>query len=201
MKARAHGPHGIVSSRRQWRSVSRATGFTLLEMVVVLVILGILMTVIAPGMQSAFAEQKLRSDASQLSLMVKTGMIQCEEQHRPFVLLLSATGLSLAPQASAKPDDSSAPAPTASADQPKTDDDADATTATESWQLDAQNQLLVPDPKSAGHWQRLESAEWVFRPGELCPATDVLFTRGEAQLHLNFNALTGNVEKEWSSIP
>ena len=165
-------------------------------MVVVLVILGILMTVIAPGMQSAFAEQRLRSDASELSLMVKTAMIQCEEEHRTYVLQLSETGLSLAPQAPAKTDDASAPS-TTTTDDPKSQD----ATATESWQLNQQNQLLLPDPKAAGRWQRIESAQWVFRPGELCPASDVLFTRGEAQLHLNFNALTGNVEKEWSSFP
>jgi type II secretory pathway pseudopilin PulG len=166
-------------------------------MVVVLVILGILMAVIAPGMQSAFAEQKLRSDAHELSLMVKTGMIRCEEDHRAYVLQLNATSLSLAPLQAAKPDETAAP-PNPSADASAASADE---AVTEDWHLTAQNQLLLPDAKAAGNWQPIESAQWIFRPGELCPATDVLFKRGDSQLRLSFNALTGNVEKEWSYFP
>jgi prepilin-type N-terminal cleavage/methylation domain-containing protein len=157
---------------------STSRGFTLLEICIVLVILGVLMGVIAPGMQSALAEQALRSDARQLSLMVKTAMLRTCEEHRPYVLDLSETSLSLAPLS----------------DAPSSDD-------LQTWPLNARNQLLLPDPKSSGDWLQLHSAEWIFRPGELCPASAVCFVRGPARLQMSFNALTGNVENERSFIP
>ena len=42
---------------------------------------------------------------------------------------------------------------------------------------------------------------WTFQPNELCPATRVRLSRGNAWLEMSFNALTGNVEKETTYFP
>ncbi len=60
------------------------------------------MGVMAPGMQSALNENNVRADARQLSLMVKSGMIQSADEHRTYVLDLSATNMSLAPAPASK---------------------------------------------------------------------------------------------------
>ena len=164
--------HGKKETMRPCRCPAR--GFTLLEICIVLVILGVLMGVIAPGMQSALNEQAVRSDARKLSLLVKTAMLRSNEEHRTYLLNLSEKSWSLAPLGT------------------------DAAAADDSWQLAARNLLLLPDPKSEGNWQPILSAQWVFRPGELCPATSACFTRGTSRLELTFNALTGNVDDERS---
>lgn len=196
MNHRAHG--AILKARLReregfFRGAAWSQGFTLLEMCIVLLILGILMTVIAPGMQSAFAEAGIRSDAHELSLMIKTAMLQSVEEHRAYVMDLSETSLSLGPIAPA-PENGQIPA---DPDQPL----AQLGESTQTWPLDSKNLLLFPDPKARGHWQKIRSAQWVFRPGQLCPATSICFTRGEARLEVTFNALTGNVEDERSIFP
>ena len=175
----------------QGRARFERGGFTLLEICIVLVILGLLMTVMAPGIQSAFSEAAVRSDARQLSLMVKTAMLQSAEEHRAYVLNLSEKEISLGPIAPAPPDQD------ASSDQPY----GQLADSTQTCPLDSGNQLLLPDPKAPGHWQKILAAQWIFRPGELCPAAQVCFTRGEARLEMTFNALTGNVEDERSVFP
>jgi prepilin-type N-terminal cleavage/methylation domain-containing protein len=171
MRAAFHGKKGTT-----WQRRCPARGFTLLEICIVLVILGVLMGVIAPGMQSALNEQSVRSDACKLSLLVKTAMLRSNEEHKAYVLNLSEKNWSLAPFEAGKDDTAAVPE--------------------DSWQLS--NQLLLPDPKSEGNWQPILSAQWVFRPGQLCPATAVCFTRGQSRLELTFNALTGNAEDEGS---
>jgi prepilin-type N-terminal cleavage/methylation domain-containing protein len=186
-------------------------GFTLIEICIVLLILGLLVGVLAPGIQSAFAEQALRADASQLSLMVKTAMLRVAEEHRAYALDLTDTSLALEPLGVDTPAPGSNPSersalaisipnpgsrPEAAGDAAAGDDDIRQT-----WKLTDKNQLLLPDPQAAGKWLPLRSAQWIFRPGELCPATTVCFTRGPASLSMNFNALTGNVEDEKSFIP
>jgi prepilin-type N-terminal cleavage/methylation domain-containing protein len=156
---------------------SQRAGFTLLEICIVLVILGVLMGVIAPGMQSALNEQAVRSDAHRLSLLVKAGMLRSNEEHRSYVLTLDEKNWSLLPLG----DNSAQP-------------DSDST-----WQPGSGNKLLLPN--EAGKWLPNLSTQWDFRPGELCPATPVRFTRGKSELEMTFNALTGNVEDERSIFP
>ena len=189
MIARLSSPNSKAFARGGERS--GRGGFTLLEMVIVLIILGLLMTVLAPGISSAFSEAAVRSDARQLSLMVKTAMLQSADEHRAYVLNLNKKSFSLGPIAPAPPDADNNP------DQPY----FQQPDSTQTVQLDSSNQLLLPDPKGNGHWQKVLAAQWVFRPGELCPASQVCFTRGGARLEISFNALTGNVEDERSSFP
>jgi prepilin-type N-terminal cleavage/methylation domain-containing protein len=174
-------------------------GFTLLEMCMVLFIIALLFGMAMPAIQSAFVEQAVRSDAHQLALMVKTAMIQSAEQHRAYVVELTATTMALHPmgETSADPD-----AP------PSTDDDA-ATAAKNSAmasvdvtsKFNPPNQLLVPDLHKVNAWIAMPPTSWVFQPGELCPATHVRLARGDAWLEMSFDALTGNVTDETYSLP
>jgi len=195
--------HGFIGqlgdeSRLPWRLVRR--GFTLLEMLVVLVILAILAGLAMPAMQSAFTEQAVRQDGHQFALMVKTAMIQSAEQHRPYVMELSSKEVALHPLgvAAADPDASST----------DEDDSSDAATSSApvdvdvTSELDKDNKLLVPDAIKANVWTPMpDGTQWVFEPGELCPATRVRLQRGEAWMEMSFGALTGNVEDETESFP
>jgi len=177
------------------------SGFTLLEMCIVLLIIAMLFGLATPALQSAMTEQKVRADSHQLALMVKTAMIQSGEQHRAYDIDLTATTMALHPAgvAAADADDSS---------DDSTDADTDASTQTVqpnvsvTSNLDPSNKLLVPDPTKADAWIPMpDGTEWVFQPGDLCPATVVRFGHGDAWIQLTFDALTGNVSNETYSLP
>jgi prepilin-type N-terminal cleavage/methylation domain-containing protein len=181
--------------RRHFSRWSFQGGFTLLEMCMVLFIIALLLGVTLPAIQSAFVEQAVRRDSHQLALMVKTAMIQSAEQHRPYVINLTATTISLhLADETAKPTDSSAP------------DDAsapssDAAGVEASAELDRPNKLQVPDPHHTNAWTAMPPTSWFFQPGELCPASRVRLIRGKAWVTMSFDALTGNVADETSYLP
>jgi len=209
MRRRAHprpgasGPPGDKGGRLP-PSRPFQRGFTLLEMCIVLFIIALLMGAMMPAMQSAFVEQAVRKDSHQLSLMVKTAMLKSSEQHRPYVIDLTATTMSLHPVGEAP---ATVDAPTAVEASPTTPDGDDSAKnpAPEdleiACQLDSPNQLLVPDPLKAGAWIAMPPTSWLFQPGDLCPATHVHMARGNAWIELSFNALTGNVENETAYFP
>jgi len=167
----------------------------------VLVIIAILAGLSMPAMQSAFTEQHVRTDARQLALMVKTAMIRSAEQHRSYVIDLTATTMALHPAGKipADPDASS------STDNDDDDDAAAKNPATEdvevTSELNPPNRLVIPDPQKAAAWIDMPQTSWIFQPGELCPATRVRLTRQNAWLEMSFNALTGNVESESNYLP
>jgi type II secretion system protein H len=174
-------------------------GFTLLEMIVVLVIMAILAGLAMPSFQSAFTEQAVRRDAHQLALMVKTAMIQSAEQHRPYVIELTSTSMALHPvgEAAADPDASASTDDNDTSTTKSPMEDVEVTST-----LDSPNQLLAPDPNKPDKWVAMPDAtQWIFEPGELCSAPRVRLTRGEAWLEMSFSALTGNVENETYSFP
>jgi prepilin-type N-terminal cleavage/methylation domain-containing protein len=195
------GRGGLNFSSRPFRR-----GFTLLEICVVLFIIAMLFALAMPAMQSAFTEQGVRNDAHQLALMVKTAMIQSAEQHRAYVIDLSPTAMALHPagQAAANPD-----APSIDANASTDDDDSDNSSNNSkpvdvdiTNQLDPLNKLLTPDPRKTNGWMAMpDGTQWVFEPGELCPATRVRLSRGDAWLEMSFGALTGNVENETYYLP
>ncbi|MCE0523465.1 MAG: type II secretion system GspH family protein [Methylacidiphilales bacterium] len=192
---RAHPCHGIPGLFGDTTRTSRR-GFTLLEMIMVLLIIALLCGLTMPSMHSAFTEQAMRNDAHQLALMVKTAMIQSAEQHRPYVIDLTDKTMALHPMAQSR-----APAdPYATA---STDDNADDSAVSDvdfTKTLDSPNQLLIPDPQKVNAWMPMPPTEWVFQPGELCQATQVRLARGDAYLDMSFDALTGNVVNETYSL-
>jgi type II secretory pathway pseudopilin PulG len=157
-------------------------------MCIVLLIIAVLAAAAMPAIQGAFTENAIRADSRQLSLMVKTAMLQSGDQHRVYVIDLTNTTMSLHPE-SDPADDSNASA-------------ADDPSGVSVFQkLDPANKLLIPDPQRANGWITIPAMSWTFRPGELCPATRVRFARGESWIEMSFNALTGNVENETAYLP
>jgi type II secretory pathway pseudopilin PulG len=164
----------------------------------VLFIIALLFGVTMPAMQSAFTEQHLRKDAHQFALMVKTAMIQSAEQHRAYVIDLTDTSMALHPvgevakeadvSTATFDDDAAAPNPVT--------EDVEVTS-----EFDPPNKLLTPDPQKTNAWIDMPPTSWTFQPGELCPATRVRITRGDAWLEMSFSALTGNVENEGAYLP
>ncbi len=182
-------------------------GFTLLEMMIVLLIIAILASVTMPAFDSAVNEHRVREDGHQLALMVRTAMIQCAEQHRPYVIDLTKSSMALHPQgeaakAAVDPDatlfqDSGG----TNSDQPI--EESAAQDVEEEQQMDEANKLQIPDPSKTNGWMDMtaDGLEWVFKPGELCPATTIRVARGDAYLEMSFEALTGNIQNERSYFP
>jgi prepilin-type N-terminal cleavage/methylation domain-containing protein len=186
-------------------------GFTLLEMILVLVIIAILAGVTMPAFDSAVNEHRIREDGHQLAMMVRTAMIQSNEQHRPYEIELTKSSMSLHPlgelvHEADNPDatlfkDSGSTSATTNADQPieeSVTQDVDV-----EQQLDSANKLQVPDVTKTNGWIDMpaDGTQWVFQPGELCPAASIRIARGDAYLEMDFEALTGNVAGEKSYFP
>jgi prepilin-type N-terminal cleavage/methylation domain-containing protein len=168
-------------------------GFTLLELCIVLLIMAILLGAMMPAFHSAFIESSMRADARQLSFMVRTAMLQSGDEHRGYVLDLTATNLDLHLAGAGPEADSSTNAAAGNSDGGN-DDSA-------TYRFDAADKLYIPDPKKNSAWIHMPAAAWIFQPGELCPATRVRLMRGNAWLEMSFNALTGNVENEADYFP
>ena len=164
----------------------------------VLVILAILAGLSLPSVQSAFTEQAVRKDSHQLALMVKTAMIQSADQHRSYEIDLSPTEMALHPVGQAAADPAADDAGTAGDTSSDSSKPVDIVVTSA---IDPANKLMAPDPVKANAWVAMPPTTWVFEAGELCPATRVRFNRGEAYVEISFDALTGNVVDETSSIP
>jgi len=173
-------------------------GFTLLEMCIVLFIIVLLLGVMVPAVESARVEKAVRDDAQQLSLMVKTAMLQSSEEHRPYVIDLSATSMALHPLG-VEPVASADPASTNGAVAATEDSSVDGVETTT--QLNDPDQLMTPDPVKANVWIAMPPTSWVFQPDELCPVPRVRLSRGDSWVEMGFNALTGNVEDETAYFP
>ncbi len=168
-------------------------------MCIVLFIIALLVALLIPTMDSAFTEQGLRSDSHQLALMVRTGMIQCAEQHRNYVMELTSSSMSLHPEGiTPKPADTIA----ASLQQDEGDTTASSMPDVIMTQdLDSNNKLEIPDPQKDDSWIEMPQVTWTFQPGALCTATRVRMTRGNAYVEMSFAPLTGAIQDESSYIP
>lgn len=180
-------------------------GFTLLELCIVLFIIVLLAGAAMPAMESAFTEQALRTDAHQLSLMVKTAMIKSGEQQRPYVISLDGKSLLMEPvpdavvaAGAATAADSSGPVTSSTADS-----DADSGPAPEDVTMSQtlENPLKFPDAVKKNTWDVLPSVNWTFTPAGLCPLPRVRLERGNAYIEMSFNPLTGDVEDESTYLP
>ena len=180
-------------------------------MVIVLTIMAILATAMMPAFFSAVNEHKVRNDGQQLAVMVREAMIQSSEQHRPFVIDLTASSLSLHPEGElAKADDDVQNDASLFKDSGNTATNADhplANNPTENVDTEADlepgNKVQEPDPSKKDGWMDVpdQGLSWVFQPGELCPATTVRIARGDAYTEMNFEALTGEVKDEKYYFP
>jgi len=191
----AHGVRGLPA------------GFTLIEMILVLVIIAILAAVTLPGFNSAVNEHRVREDGHELAMMVRRAMIQSTEQHRTFFIELDKHNIKLFAQGDEAQLDQDADAKLFK-DSGSTDTNSDEPVAMqvgvdEEQALDSPNKLMVPDPLKNDAWMDLPDAgqQWVFQPGELCPAQKVRIVRGDAYLEMDFGALTGGVDSEKFYFP
>ncbi len=185
-------------------------GFTLLEMIIVLVIMAILAGAALPAFSSAVNEHRVREDGHQLAMMVREGMIKSAEQHRPIIMDLTKNSMRLYAQGEQGNVDADADAKLFH-DSGSTDTNSDnpleetvsQPSLDQSQTLDSPNKLQIPDPAKADAWINMPDAgqEWVFQPGQLCPAGKIRVVRGDAYLELDFAALTGTVETEKYYFP
>lgn len=165
----------------------------------VLFIIALLVGLTLPSVQSGFVEQGLRNDSHELAMMVRTAMITSEEQHRAYVMELTSSTMTLHPQdeTAKEPDDNdNAISPDDATDNSQTMPDVSMTQA-----LDPKNKLQIPDPDKNNAWIDLPQVTWTFQPGQLCTATRVRMTRGNAWVEMSFSPLTGSVQDESSYIP
>ena len=167
-------------------------GFTLLEICIVLLVLAVLMGVIVPGMQSALNEQGIRTDARQLSLLIKTAVQQSNEEHGTYRVELGDGTVLL---------ERDQPASTLQTISTQDEEPTMKPEVLQSFRLSTENRLSISNTGNEGDCKPVASAEWVFRAGELCPVTWISLERGKSRLDLDFNALTGDVDEERSYFP
>ena len=131
------------------------------------------------------------------------------EQHQPYVIALTKSTMSLHPmgEVAAGPDNPDANlfrdsgSTSTNADQPIEENVTSNVDVQQ--QLDDLNKLQVPDATKTNGWIDMpaDGTQWVFQPGELCPAASIRIARGDAYLEMDFEALTGNVAGEKSYFP
>ena len=175
-----------------------------------LVIMAILAGAALPAFSSAVNEHRVREDGHQLAMMVREGMIKSAEQHRPIIMDLTKNSMRLYAQGEQGNVDADADAKLFH-DSGSTDTNSDnpleetvsQPSLDQSQTLDSPNKLQIPDPAKADAWINMPDAgqEWVFQPGQLCPAGKIRVVRGDAYLELDFAALTGTVETEKYYFP
>ena len=184
------------------------SGFTLIEMIMVLVIIAILAATAMPAFNSAVNEHRVREDGHELAMMVRKAMIQSGEQHRAFYIDLTKHSARLY----AEGDQTQQEADTDASlfkDSGSTNADApiqEAMTQTgvdQTQTLDGDNKLQVLDPTKQNVFMDVpdDGKEWIFQPGELCPADKLRVVRGDAYLEMDFTALTGAVDAEKYYFP
>ena len=208
MKGRRAKVEGRRTAASASVSSSFSSGFTLLEMIIVLVIIAILAAASIPAFNSAVQEHHVREDGHTLAMMVRTAMIQSAEQQRTYVIDLTKGSMSLHAQgenAQSQDDTTDSALFQDSGNTQAADSVAPAVHAPnvdEAQQLDSDNKLKVPDPDKTDGWiDPPDGTEWVFEPGQLCPATKVRIERGDAYLELDFAALTGDIDTEKYYFP
>jgi type II secretion system protein H len=181
-------------------TLNRLSGFTLLELCIVLFILALLAGAAMPAMDSAFTEQELRSDAHQFSMMVKTAMIKSGEQNRPYLLDLAGKSITLQP-VTAPVTATQAQAAPISLTHGDQDPDPAPPVEDVTMNLNLTNGFELPDATKKNAWEAASAEHWMFQPAGLCPLPRVRLLRGKAWIEMSFNALTGNVEDEATYIP
>jgi prepilin-type N-terminal cleavage/methylation domain-containing protein len=177
--------------------LARRSGFTLLELCIVLFIIALLAGTAMPAMESAFTEQALRGDAHQLSLMVRNAMIKSSEQQRPYLISLDGRNLLMEPAPAIAAAGNTATVTSPPTDDAKDDASPEDVTMTET----LGNKIEFPDAQKKNTWETLSSVRWMFQPNGLCPLPRVRLQRGNAYIEMGFNALTGDVEDEASYLP
>jgi hypothetical protein len=128
--------------------------------------------------------------------MVKTAMLQSADQNRNYVIDLTPSTMSLHPEGNSSDDGTSVVSDNDDSNKNPGPKDVVVTSP-----FDKPNKLLVPDPEKPKGWIEMPATSWVFKPGELCPASRVRLSRGDSWLEMSFNALTGNVENEATYFP
>jgi len=185
-------------------------GFTLIEMILVLVIIAILAATAMPAFNTAVNEHRVREDGHALALMVRKAMIQTSEQHRTFFIDLTKHSVRLYAQGDDAQPDAASDAnlfkdsgSTATNTDAPIEETAAPTGIDETQTLDDGNKLQVADPEKPNAWLDVpdDGKEWVFQPGELCPADRLRIVRGDSYLELDFTALTGAVDEEKYYFP
>jgi len=185
-------------------------GFTLIEMIMVLVIMAILAAAALPAFNSAVNEHRVREDGHELAMMVRKAMIQSAEQHRTFFIDLDKHSARLYAEGDTTQQDTDTQAnlfkdsgsTSTNADQPIADV-ASQPAIDQTQTLDSDNKLQVLDPNKQNVWIDVpeDGKEWLFQPGELCPADKLRIVRGDAYLEMDFTALTGAVDTEKYYFP
>ena len=153
-----------------------SSGFTLLELCIVLFIMMLLAGVATPAVHSALVERALRNDENQTGQLVKNAMRFTSEQRQSCMLVLSGHTLVLTTD---QPGPSAGPL-------------ASATLA---------HDLELPRADKPGSWDAAPSMRWTFMPAGLCPLPRLRLQEGSAYVEMDFNALTGNVENEAVYLP
>lgn len=159
-------------------------GYTLLEICFALFIIAMMFGAALPNLSGWLTEEQLRSPARELSSLARHARLTAIQEQVPVTLLLRSSGFAMEPRTSlptADPAEVEAPEP-----PPYTLAESITFTARR-W-----NEAKL---------QPVSEFRWVFQPSGLCEPIGVKFTRGAAELELDFDPLTATVADERYVFP
>jgi prepilin-type N-terminal cleavage/methylation domain-containing protein len=170
---------GFLSRKRLLRQKS---GFTLLELCIVILIIVVMVGATAPVISGFSTEQQLRDPIRQLQLYSKTARRLAVHEGRDYEIQFNQKDFSII------------------ASLPPKEDGTKRKSFSKTYQIKRGNEFFIQrwmSPK----WRKPEKDRWVFVPSGLCEPLKVRVTRGKAWLECSFHPLTGAIQDESYYIP
>jgi len=160
-----------MGDRRAWSGAwSAASGFTIIEVVMVLCIIVLIGAIAMPAVSSMIRGEQLRAPARELESMAITARCNAFAEQRPYRIILDSDGFRLENPEPGGP-------PLATYRLP-----SGVAFRLASW--------------PAEQWQTPKNRLWYFSPGGLCEPISVEFRKGESFFAQKYSAITGWDQEE-----
>lgn len=154
----------------------RHSGFTILEIVIVLAIISLLVSTAAPEIASMLLAEKLKAPARELEAMAITARCDAITEQRLYRIILSPAGFRL-----------------------EKNDGKDRFTLLSQFRMDQDVRYEIATwPKEV--WEQPKQHIWYFPPTGLCEPLRVIFRKGDSYFLQKFSAITGWDQEETFSI-
>ena len=169
----------ITSHLLTTRHSRQSAGFTLIEMVVVMLIIALLLGISVMSFQGVTEQQTLRTPALELQRMAREAVRRAGMYEQTQTIAFEKNAFSIRYKSDAK-----------------SVADADSKTV---WQrrIDIPQNMRMSVMRWGGQeWLPATGQKWIVQPSGLCEPLSVRFELGPSHLEMRFNPLTGGVAEE-----